>query len=58
VRIALTPGIFSAALASMLRTRACGIGLRSSRQDNMPSARRSSVYFAWPVTFATMSGSV
>ena len=29
VRIALTPGIASAALASMLRTRACGMGLSS-----------------------------
>ncbi len=39
VRIAFTPGIASAALASMLRTRACGIGLSSSFANSMPSAR-------------------
>jgi hypothetical protein len=37
-RIALTPGMASAALVSMLRILACGSGLRSSRQMSMPSA--------------------
>ena len=58
VRIALTPGIASAALASMRLTRACGIGLSSSFAKSMPSARKSSAYFALPVTFATRSGVV
>jgi hypothetical protein len=30
------------ALASILRTRACGIGLVSNLQNNMPSGRKSS----------------
>jgi hypothetical protein len=53
VRIAFTPGIASAALASMPRTRACGMGLSSSLQKSIPSARKSSAYRARPVTFAT-----
>ena len=48
VRIAFTPGIASAALVSMLITRACGIGLSSSLANSMPSARKSSAYFALP----------
>ena len=39
----------------MLRTRQCGIGLDSSRANTIPSARKSSAYFARPVTFATRS---
>ena len=58
VRIAFTPGIASAALVSSRVTRACGIGLSSSLQNSMPSARKSSAYFAFPVTFATRSGVV
>ena len=58
VRMALTPGIASAALASMCVTLACGIGLRSSFANSIPSARKSSAYFAFPVTFATRSGVV
>jgi len=58
VRIAFTPGIASAALVSMFRTRAWGIGLRSSFAKSIPSARKSSAYFAFPVTFATRSGVV
>src|SRR4051794_31064594 len=50
-----TPGIFSASDASMLRIFACGIGLVSSLQNTIPSARKSSAYFARPVTFATTS---
>ena len=38
MRMALTPGIASAALVSMRLTRACGIGLSSSLQNSMPSA--------------------
>ena len=56
VRIAATPGMASASAASIRRTRACGIGLSSSLQNNMPSARKSSAYLARPVTFATRSG--
>src|SRR5690606_35919312 len=41
---------------SILLTRACGIGLVSSLQNTMPSARKSSAYFARPVTFASRSG--
>ena len=48
----------SAALASMLRTRACGIGLRRSLVKSIPSARKSSAQRALPVTFATRSGGV
>ena len=58
VRMARTPGIASAALVSMRRTRACGIGLSRSLQKSMPSARKSSAYFARPVTFANRSGGV
>lgn len=58
VRIAFTPGIAIAALVSMRVTFACGIGLKSSLQNSMPSARKSSVYFAFPVTLATRSGVV
>ena len=58
VRIAFTPGIASAALVSMRTTRACGIGLSSSFANSIPSARKSSAYFAFPVTFATRSGVV
>ncbi len=58
VMIATTPFIFIAAEASMLRTRACGIGDSSSLACSMPSARKSSAYFAAPVTLATMSGGV
>ena len=47
-----------AALVSMLFTRACGIGLSSSLMKSIPSARKSSAYFACPVTFATRSGVV
>ena len=51
-----TPGIASASLASMLVTRACGIGLSIRRQNTMPSARKSSAYLALPVTLPWMSG--
>jgi len=37
--MALTPGIASAALKSFRTTLACGIGLRSSFVQSMPSAR-------------------
>src|SRR4051794_1519831 len=50
-----TPGIFSASDASILRIFACGIGLVSSLAKTMPSARKSSAYFARPVTLATTS---
>ncbi len=43
---------------SMLFTRACGIGLSTSFAKSMPSARKSSAYFAFPVTLATRSGVV
>src|SRR5690606_22183922 len=39
-----------------LTTRAWGIGLVNSLQKTMPSARKSSAYFARPVTFANRSG--
>ncbi len=39
VSMPLTPGMASAARASMFRTRQCGIGLSSSLQNSMPSAR-------------------
>ena len=52
VRIALTPGMASALLKSRCFTRPCGTGLKSSLQNSMPSARKSSAYFALPVTFA------
>jgi hypothetical protein len=52
VRIALTPGSASAPSVSMESTRACGIGLSSSLVKSMPSARKSSAYFARPVTLA------
>ena len=55
IRMPTTPSIFSASEASMLRTLACGSGLVSRRQKTMPSARKSSANFAWPVTFATTS---
>ena len=55
VRMASTPGIASAALVSMLRTRPCGIGLTSSLANSMPSALKSSAYFARPVALATRS---
>ena len=42
----------------MLFTRACGIGLSSSLQKAMPSARKSSAYLALPVTLARTSGGV
>ena len=58
VRIAFTPGIACAALVSTRTTRACGIGLRSSFANSMPSTRKSSAYLAFPVTFATRSGVV
>ena len=50
-----TPGIASAALVSMLRTRPWGMGLGSSFANSIPSARKSSAYFARPVTLATRS---
>ncbi len=56
VRMPCTPGIASAADASMLMTRACGRGLGISLTNTMPSARKSSAYFARPVTLATRSG--
>src|SRR5690606_4162259 len=56
VRLPKTPGIASASSALMFVTRACGIGLVSSLQKAMPSARKSSAYFARPVTFASRSG--
>ena len=56
VRIAFTPGMASAALVSMLLTRACGKGLRRSRANSIPGARKSSVYRARPVTLARSSG--
>ncbi len=52
----LTHCIASAALVSRCFTRACGIGLRSSLANSIPSTRKSSAYFALPVTFATRSG--
>ncbi len=52
-RMARTPGMASAALVSTLRTRACGMGLSSSLAKSIPSARKSSAYFALPVTLAT-----
>src|ERR1035437_6325147 len=58
VRMALTPDIASAASAWIRFTRACGMGLSNNLQNNMPSARKSSAYFAWPVTFAYKSGVV
>ena len=58
VRMAFTPGMARAGAVLMLLTRACGIGLRSSLQNSMPSARKSSEYFAPPVTLATRSGVV
>ena len=58
VRIAFTPGMASAALVSSRDTRACGIGLQRSLANNIPSTLKSSEYFAFPVTFATMSGVV
>ena len=39
VRIAFTPGMTGAAVVSMRLTRACGIGLRRSSQNSIPSAR-------------------
>ena len=39
VRMPLTPGMASASRASIRRTRQCGIGLNSSLQNTMPSAR-------------------
>ena len=42
VRIACTPGIASAADASILRTRQCGIGDSMHFANSMPSARQSS----------------
>src|SRR5690606_20070258 len=39
----------------MPRTRACGWVLDSSRANTMPSTRKSSAYFASPVTLATTS---
>src|SRR5712691_7779340 len=53
-----TPLILSAAEVSMRRMRACGIGLVSVLQNTMPSARKSSAYFARPVTLATISAGV
>src|SRR4051794_39444325 len=52
------PGTLDAAETSMLRIRACGIGLVSVLQNAMRSARKSSAYFARPVTFATTSTGV
>ena len=42
VRMAFTPGIDIALLVSSRLTRACGIGLVSSLQKSIPSARQSS----------------
>ena len=42
--MAFTPGIASAALASMLLIRACAYGLNNSRANSIPSARKSSAY--------------
>src|SRR4029078_3469611 len=53
-----TPGILSASAASIFFTRACGIGLTRILQNTMPSARKSSAYFAAPVTLASRSGGV
>ena len=55
LKITCTPGSATAALASTLRTRACGIGERSSLQNTMPSARKSSAYLALPVTLPCTS---
>ena len=52
VRMPSKPGSASAALESSERTRAWGIGLTSSLQKTMPSARWSSAYLERPVTFA------
>ena len=53
-----TPSISSTAETSTLVTRAWGAGLNNSLQNAMPSARKSSVYLALPVTFARTSGGV
>src|ERR1700681_4019312 len=50
-----TPLILSAADVSIRRIRACGIGLVSVLANTMPSARKSSAYFARPVTLAVTS---
>ncbi len=58
VSTATTPSMARASEASIERTRAWGMGLVHSRQKSMPSARKSSAYFAWPVTLARTSGGV
>src|SRR5882762_3406483 len=55
VRMPSTPLILSAADVSTRRILACGIGLVSVLQNTMPSARKSSAYFARPVTLAVTS---
>ena len=58
VKMPRKPGTLLAAEVSMLRTRACGIGLVRVLQNAMRSARKSSAYFARPVTFARTSTGV
>ena len=58
VRMPSTPGTFIAAEVSMLRIRACGIGLESVLQNAIRSARKSSAYLLRPVTLATTSTGV
>src|SRR5262249_4931797 len=52
------PGTRLAAETSILRIHACGMGLVSVLQNAMRSARKSSAYFARPVTLATTSTGV
>ena len=54
-RMSMTPGIASALVASTPRTRACGMGLNNNLANTIPSALKSSAYFARPVIFATRS---
>src|SRR5579872_1210874 len=58
VTMPFTPGMARASRASMCKIRACGYGLSSSFAKIMPSTRKSSAYFAFPVTLAIMSGVV
>src|SRR5579872_1762983 len=58
VTMPFTPGMARASRASMCKIRACGYGLSSSFAKIMPSTRKSSEYFAFPVTLAIMSGVV
>jgi hypothetical protein len=48
--------VFASALGRV--TLACGMGLKSNLQNTMPSTRKSSAYFALPVTLPRRSGGV